>query len=91
MKQSLLTQVKSNFFKTLNDRENAGVTAKKMEYLNKNYDAVNAKYGVGLATLTELIEAEVKKAAGEVESKQSLFNYWLSVNELEYSIGGIVK
>ncbi len=91
LKQSLLAQIKSNYFKALNDKEYSRVVSKKVQYLNKNYEAVNAKYGVGLATLTELIDAEVKKASGEVENRQSLFNYWLSVNELEYSIGGKVK
>ena len=89
LKEALLLQVKTNYYGALDKREDAAAANKKQEYLEKNYEAMKAKYDVGLTSITDLIDAESKKAAGITDSKQALFNYRLQVNELEYSIGGV--
>ncbi|GEM_PF-1393219 len=89
LKEALLLQVKTNYYGALDKSEDAAAANKKQEYLEKNYEAMKAKYDVGLTSITDLIDAESKKAAGVTDSKQALFNYRMQVNELEYSIGGV--
>ncbi|MEW6040405.1 MAG: TolC family protein, partial [Elusimicrobiota bacterium] len=87
--QKIILQVKNSYYKVLEQKENVYVSEKKMKYLEKNLQAVNAKYKEGLATLTELIDSQTKKSAGEIENQQALYNYHTALNELEYNIGGV--
>lgn len=89
LRESLLLQVKTNYYGALDKAEQAYAAGKKEEYLVRNYEAMKAKYDAGLASITDLIDAESKKAAGITDNKQALFNYRMQVNELEYSIGGV--
>lgn len=87
--QGIIVQVKENYYKVLEEKENIKVAKKKLEYLEKNMEALNAKYNEGLANLTELIEAQTKKAGMDIENQQVLYNYYTALNELEYTIGGL--
>ncbi len=89
LRESLLLQVKTNYYGVLDKGEDAYTAGKKEEYLVRNYEGMKAKYDAGLASITDLIDAESKKAAGVTDSRQSLFNYRMQLNELEYSIGGV--
>ncbi len=89
LKEALLLQVKTNYFGALDRSEEAFAAGKKQEYLVRNYESTKAKYDAGLASITDLIDAESKKAAGVTDSRQALFNYRMQLNELEYSIGGV--
>jgi len=86
--RNILIQIKSNYYKALEEKEKYDATAKKRTYLEKNHEAVSAKFKEGLASLTELIEAQTKKSNGELELQQALFSYHNAINELEYSVGG---
>lgn len=87
--QNILLQVKANYYRVIEAKENVEVTKKKLEYLEKNLEAVNAKYKEGLSTVTEFIDIQTKKVSAEFESQQALYNYYVALSELEYSIGGI--
>lgn len=87
--QNVLLQVKVNYYKVIEAKENVEVTKKKQEYLEKNLEANNAKYKEGFSTVTELIDAQTKKVSAEFESQQALYNYYVALSELEYSIGWI--
>jgi outer membrane protein TolC len=84
-----LLLVKTNYIKVIEEQENVEVIKKKVEYLKKNLEAVTAKYDEGLSTLNDLIEAQTKKSNSEIEMQQSLYSYYIALNELEYSIGGV--
>ena len=88
MKQNILVQIKTNYYRALEKKENVSVVSKKLGYLEKNLEAVSAKYDAGLATLTEMIDAQTKKSGAELENQQALYGYYLALNEFEYSMGG---
>ena len=88
LEQGIILQVKNNYFKIKENKQNYELAVAKLEYLKKNLEAVNAKYEQGLATLTDLIEAQTKKNSAELENLQALYAYHTALNELEYSIGG---
>ncbi|OGS19125.1 MAG: hypothetical protein A3J83_01940 [Elusimicrobia bacterium RIFOXYA2_FULL_40_6] len=89
MKQNIFIQIKSNYYKATEQKQNFDATDKKRQYLERNFDATNAKFKEGLASLTDLIEAQTKKSNGEIEVQQALFSYHIALNDLEYSTGGI--
>ena len=87
--QAVIIMAKNNYFKALEGKESFDASVKKEDYLKNNFESINAKYNEGLATITDLIEAQTKKANTELEKQQLLYNYHLSLSELEYSIGGL--
>lgn len=87
--QNISIQVKISYYKVLEEKENINVARYKLEYLEKNFDANNAKYKEGLATITELIEAQTKKSSAKLEKENAFYNYHIALNELEYFTGGI--
>ncbi|MBU0952671.1 MAG: TolC family protein, partial [Elusimicrobia bacterium] len=89
IKQNIFIQVKSNYYKALEQKQNFDATDKKRQYLEINFDAINAKFKEGMASLTDLIEAQTKKSNGEIELQQALFAYHIALNDLEYATGGI--
>ncbi|MFH1074566.1 MAG: TolC family protein [Candidatus Firestonebacteria bacterium] len=88
LEQSIILQVKNNYFKITETKQDYELAVTKLEYLKKNLEAVNAKYEQGLSTLTDLIEAQTKKSSAELENLQALYAYHTALNELEYSMGG---
>ncbi|MFH1825461.1 MAG: TolC family protein [Candidatus Firestonebacteria bacterium] len=87
--QNIILQVKNNYYKVLEEKENIDVVKKKYEYLRKNFEGTSAKHNAGLTTLTELVEAQTKKIISELENQNAIYNYYHALNELEYSLGGI--
>ena len=88
LEQAIILQIKSNYLKINENKQNFELAVAKLKYLKKNLEAVTARYDQGLATLTDLIEAQTKKSSAELENYQALYAYHTALNELEYSIGG---
>ncbi len=88
LEQAIILQIKSNYLKINENKQNFELAVAKLKYLKKNLEAVTARYDQGLATLTDLIEAQTKKSSTELENYQALYAYHTALNELEYSIGG---
>jgi outer membrane protein TolC len=88
LEQTLLLQVKNNYFKIKEAKNACELALVKLEYLKKNLEAVTAKYEQGLSTVTDLIEAQTKKSSAELENLQAVYAFYTGLNDLEYSIGG---
>jgi len=83
---TIMIQAKSNYYKVLENKKSYDLAVKKENYLKNNFEAVNAKYNEGLSTITELIEAQTKKLSSGLEKQQLLYNYYISLSELEYDL-----
>ena len=88
MEQAVSLQVRNNYIKIKETKQDYELAIVKFDYLKKNLEAINAKYDQGLSTLTELIDAQTKKSSAELENLQALYAYHTALNELEYSLGG---
>ncbi|OGS21484.1 MAG: hypothetical protein A2252_07150 [Elusimicrobia bacterium RIFOXYA2_FULL_39_19] len=89
MRRNVLLQLKSSYYKAIEAKSSYESAIKRKEYLEKNNEAINAKFTEGLATITELIEAQTKKLSGEIQAQNALYTYHLALNELKYATGGI--
>ena len=84
----IIFEVKTNYYKALEEYENLRVAEKKKKYLQENYKAIEAKNKEGLATLTEVTDSLTKSLNSASEYQQSIFNYIISLSKLDNSIGG---
>lgn len=84
---NIRAEVQSAFLNLESAEKQLDITSKAMKSSSKNYEIVRERYSVGTANITELIQADTRYIASQINRVNAVYNYYNVQKELIYSIG----